>query len=81
MTRLMTIWVLAVVLLGPLIGIWLYGGWNDYPNSLYFQLRQYWPAVVISEAVITLLLLIILPPILSMKWKPMKGAQVERKPK
>jgi hypothetical protein len=78
MTRSMTICVLAVMLLGPVIAICMYGGWAYYPNRLYFQLRQYWPAVMLSEAVIALVLLFILPPILRLRWKPMKGAQVEK---
>jgi hypothetical protein len=76
----MMFWTLAVMLLGPVIAISMSGGWNYYPNSLYFQLRQYWPVVVLSEAVIALAFLIILPAIIRLKWKPMKGVQFERKP-
>jgi len=85
MPRWIILWILAVALLFPWISIYGFVDLAYYPNSLYFEVMQFVPAVLISEAVLAVLLtlaaLFILSPIVKLRYKPIKGAHVQAQPK
>jgi hypothetical protein len=85
MPRWVIPWILAIALLVPYISVREYVDVRYYPNSLYLEVMQFVPAVLISEAVLAVILAfaawLILPPILKQRYKPIKGAHVQAQPK
>ena len=79
MTRWMTHRSLALAVVAPLFVLLMYGDWECYENSAFCELSHGWLAVISSEGVVALMLLLILPPIARLKWKPIKGSRVRTK--